>query len=113
METILPLHTSFDPETLHAEFSRNLSYKKLKGNKSGLLKILARTLKVLLLLPIVPRLALLGFTFSQPFFIETLLDYYLYSSFLVLSSPPSHHGPVNRCPRNLSEGYNGSCRPDQ
>ncbi|KAH4005276.1 hypothetical protein HBI13_005130 [Parastagonospora nodorum] len=75
MDTILPLDNSFDPETLHAEFSRYLLYEKLQGDSFGLAKVLIRTLKVPLLLPIVPRLALLGFTFSQPFFIETLLDY--------------------------------------
>ncbi|EAT92252.2 hypothetical protein SNOG_00757 [Parastagonospora nodorum SN15] len=75
MDTILPLDNSFDPETLHAEFSRYLLYEKLQGDLFGLAKVLIRTLKVPLLLPIVPRLALLGFTFSQPFFIETLLDY--------------------------------------
>jgi ABC-type multidrug transport system fused ATPase/permease subunit len=74
-ESILPLDNSLDPEVLHAKFSRNMVYGNLKGDKFGLAKILVRTLKVPLLLPIVPRLALLGFTFSQPFFIETLLDY--------------------------------------
>jgi len=75
MDTILPLDSSFDPEILHAEFSRHLRYEKLQGDTFGLAKVLIRTLKVPLLLPIVPRLALLGFTFSQPFFIETLLGY--------------------------------------
>lgn len=74
-ETILPLDISLDPEALHAKFSRNMAYDDLKGDKFGLAKVLLRTLKIPLLLPIVPRLALLGFTFSQPFFIETLLDY--------------------------------------
>jgi ABC-type multidrug transport system fused ATPase/permease subunit len=75
METILPLDSSFDPDTLHTEFSRHRSYEKLKSSKFGLAKALARTLRVPLLLPIAPRLALLGFTLSQPFFLETLLDY--------------------------------------
>lgn len=75
MDTILPLDNSFDPEILHAEFSRKLRYEKLQGDNFGLAKVLIRTLKVPLLLPIVPRLALLGFTFSQPFFIETLLGF--------------------------------------
>jgi ABC-type multidrug transport system fused ATPase/permease subunit len=74
-ETILPLDISLDPEVLHASFSRKMVYEDLKGDKFGLAKVLVRTLKVPLLLPIVPRLALLGFTMSQPFFIETLLDY--------------------------------------
>lgn len=52
-----------------------MDYAKLKGDKFSLAKVLARTLKVPLLLPIAPRLALLGFTFCQPFFIETLLNH--------------------------------------
>lgn len=75
LETILPLDLSLDAEVLHAKFSRNIKYERLKGDKFGLAKAFARTLKVPLLLPIIPRLALLGFTFSQPFFIEALLDY--------------------------------------
>jgi ABC-type multidrug transport system fused ATPase/permease subunit len=52
-----------------------MDYTKLQGDKFGLAKVLARTLKLPLLLLIIPRLALLGFTFCQPFFIEALLDY--------------------------------------
>ncbi|KAI1673320.1 ABC transporter integral membrane type 1 [Pyrenophora tritici-repentis] len=75
VETLLPLDNSLETEALHARFARNIDYAKLQGDKFGLAKVLARTLKVPLLLPIVPRLALLGFTFCQPFFIEALLDY--------------------------------------
>jgi ABC-type multidrug transport system fused ATPase/permease subunit len=75
VETIFPLDCSLDAEALHAKFSHNMDYAKLKKDKFVLAKALARTLKVPLLLPIAPRLALLGFTFSQPFFIETLLTY--------------------------------------
>jgi ABC-type multidrug transport system fused ATPase/permease subunit len=75
IETLLPLDSSLDAEALHAKFSRNMRYAKHKDGTFGLVKALARTLKVPLVLPIIPRLALLGFTFSQPFFIETLLDY--------------------------------------
>lgn len=75
IETLLPLDSSLNAEALHAKFSRKMNYPRLKGDKFGLAKALARTLKVPLLLPVAPRLALLGFTFSQPFFIETLLNY--------------------------------------
>jgi ABC-type multidrug transport system fused ATPase/permease subunit len=75
LETILPLDSSLDAEVLHTKFLHHLNHAKLSGNQFGLAKVLARTLKVQLLLPIVPRLALLGFTFSQPFFIESLLSY--------------------------------------
>lgn len=75
IETLLPLDIPLESEFLHAKFSRELDYTKLKGDKLGLAKVLARTLRIPLLLPIVPRLALLGFHLSQPFFIEALLDY--------------------------------------
>ncbi|KAF2462905.1 putative ABC multidrug transporter [Lindgomyces ingoldianus] len=75
IDTLFPLDSSLDAEALHAKFSRKMNYTKLKGDRFGLAKVLVSTLKVPLLLPVFPRLALLGFTFSQPFFIETLLDY--------------------------------------
>ncbi|KAJ5945585.1 ABC multidrug transporter [Penicillium verhagenii] len=75
IEDLYPLDSSFDAQTLHESFTKHLDYSKLKGDKLGLLKVLARTLKVPLLLPIAPRLALLGFTFCQPLFIERLLNY--------------------------------------
>lgn len=75
LEDLYPLDRSFDAEALHDKFSRNIDYAKLKGDKYGLAKVLARTLKVPLLLPVPPRLALLGFKLCQPLFLEKLLDY--------------------------------------
>ena len=74
MKDLYPLDSSLDGKLLHEEFSRYMDYSKLKDDKFGLVKVLIRTLKVPLLLPIPPRLALLGFTFCQPFFIAKLLD---------------------------------------
>jgi ABC-type multidrug transport system fused ATPase/permease subunit len=75
INTLPPLDIALDTEALHAKFSRNMDYAKLKGDKFGLFKVLAHTLFVPLLLPIIPRIFLLGFTICQPFFIETLLEY--------------------------------------
>lgn len=72
---LYPLDSSLDSKSLHDDFSRNMDYSKLRGDKFGLVKVLMRTLKVPLLLPVAPRLALLGFTFCQPLFIEKLLDH--------------------------------------
>ncbi|TEY70433.1 hypothetical protein BOTCAL_0103g00160 [Botryotinia calthae] len=74
IEDLYPLDSSFDAKLLHDGFSKNMDYSKLKGDKFGLLKVLMRTLKVPLLLPIPLRLALIAFTFCQPLFIERLLD---------------------------------------
>ncbi|KAM5484573.1 hypothetical protein MaudMau93_005792 [Microsporum audouinii] len=75
MQDLFPLDSSLNSESLHEKFSRNMDYSKLRGDKFGLVKVLIRTLKVSLILPIPPRLALLGFVFCQPFFIERLLDH--------------------------------------
>lgn len=74
-ESLYPLDSSFNSEVLHEQFVKNVDYSKLKGDKFGLLKVLIRTLKLQLIIPIVPRLALVGFTFCQPLFIERLLVY--------------------------------------
>lgn len=75
IKDLYPLDSSLSAESLHENFLEKMDYSKLKGDKFGLVKVLIRTLTVPLLLPISPRLALLGFTFAQPFFIEKLLDY--------------------------------------
>lgn len=75
IKDLYPLDSNLNGKVLHDEFSQNVDYSKLKGDQFGLAKALVRTLKVPLLLPVPPRLALLGFTFCQPFFIEKLLDH--------------------------------------
>ncbi|KAJ0120451.1 hypothetical protein J7T55_015178 [Diaporthe amygdali] len=75
IKDLYPLDSTLGGKALHEEFSKNVDYSKLRGDKFGLVKVLIRTLKVPLLLPVPPRLALLGFTFCQPFFIEKLLDH--------------------------------------
>lgn len=75
LDDLYALDSSFNARLLHDNFSTNIDYSKLKGDKFGLFKVLARTLKVPLLAPIPLRLALISFTFCQPFFIGRLLDY--------------------------------------
>lgn len=75
LKDLYPLDSTLSSKYLHDLYSRNVDYSKMKGDKYGLVKVLMRTLKVPLLLPIPPRLALLGFTFCQPFFLEKLLDH--------------------------------------
>ncbi len=72
---LYPLDGAMDPTRLHEKFSRHLDMAKMKGDKFGLTKVLMRTLMGPLLLPIIPRIALFGFSVAQPFFIEGLLDY--------------------------------------
>lgn len=75
IKDLYPLDSSLSAESLHEKFLENMDYSNLKGDNFGLVKVLFRTLMFPLLLPIPPRLALLGFTFAQPFFIQKLLDY--------------------------------------
>ncbi|KFX95375.1 hypothetical protein O988_05811 [Pseudogymnoascus sp. VKM F-3808] len=75
LKDLYPLDSTLSSKYLHEAYSKNVDYSKMKGDKYGLVKVLMRTLKVPLLLPIAPRLALLGFTFCQPFFLEKLLDH--------------------------------------
>jgi hypothetical protein len=75
IEDLYPLDHAIKGQLLHDQFNLHLDYSKLKGVKYGLLKALVRTLFFPLILPIIPRLALLGFTFCQPFFINSLLAY--------------------------------------
>lgn len=75
IKDLYPLDSTLNGKVLHDEFSKKVDYSKLKGDRFGLAKVLIGTLKVPLLLPVPPRLALLGFTFCQPFFIEKLLDH--------------------------------------
>ncbi|KAK9787168.1 putative ABC multidrug transporter [Seiridium cardinale] len=72
---LYPLDHAMNGEILHQKFQKNLSYSKLRADKHGLVKALCSTLAVPLLLPVIPRLVLLGFTFCQPFFINRLLAY--------------------------------------
>lgn len=75
IEDLYPLDHSMQGKTLSEQFRSNLEYDKLRSRKYGLIQLLWRTLKTPILLPVAPRLLLLGFTFCQPFFINSLLDY--------------------------------------
>lgn len=75
LKDLYPLDSTLSSKYLHELYSSNVDYSKMKGDKYGLVKVLMRTLKVPLLLPIPPRLALLGFTFCQPFFLQKLLEH--------------------------------------
>ncbi|KAK2008949.1 ABC transporter [Colletotrichum eremochloae] len=62
-------------ETMQAALARELDKGTYGGKKHGLARALAKTLAIPLLLPVTPRIALIGFSYSQPFFIQSLLQY--------------------------------------
>ncbi|KAL7621968.1 hypothetical protein AAE478_007469 [Parahypoxylon ruwenzoriense] len=70
---LYPLDENLAAQRLSERFARHLKDSKLKTHKFGLIKVLARTLVVPLMLPIPARLALMGFNFCQPLFISSLL----------------------------------------
>ena len=75
MDDLYPLDFSMRGKALHEHFSKHADFTQMKGRTAGLLRILSRTLAVPLLLPVMPRLALMGFMFCQPLFIESLLTH--------------------------------------
>lgn len=73
---LFPLDKRMTTEALQLKLMDHLTkFDSKREQRFGLLKALARTLSVSLLLPIPPRIALTGFRFCQPFLINTLLDY--------------------------------------
>ncbi|KAI1639442.1 hypothetical protein F4809DRAFT_657346 [Biscogniauxia mediterranea] len=72
---LYPLDQKMAAGQLHSRLARNLSYSKLSGDRYGLIRALAQSLTVPLILPIPARIALIGFTFCQPFLIRGLIDY--------------------------------------
>jgi hypothetical protein len=72
---LYPLDRALGASLLHDAFSNKMDYSKLRGDEFGLVKVLVRTLWRPLLLPVLPRLMLLGFTLCQPLFMEKLLRY--------------------------------------
>jgi ABC-type multidrug transport system fused ATPase/permease subunit len=72
---LLSLGQTMSTEALGQKLDLYLEARPTGGRKGGLAVTLGRVLAVPLLLPIVPRLALLGFTFSQPFLIQAVLSH--------------------------------------
>lgn len=58
---------------LQVPFSRNFERACLHGQKNGLVKVLASTLTIPLLLSVPPRIAMLALGFSQVFLLQALL----------------------------------------
>ncbi|KAK1835744.1 P-loop containing nucleoside triphosphate hydrolase protein [Podospora conica] len=75
MDDLFPLDHGMISEKLHAEATQYLHPESFRGDNHALSKALAKALAVPLLLPVAPRIALLAFTFCQPFLIQSLLEY--------------------------------------
>lgn len=75
LRDLFPLEKGMITETLQSKLTSQLESSNFSGQKYGLVKALAVVLKGPLLLPVGPRVALIGFRFCQPFLINTLLEY--------------------------------------
>lgn len=74
VQDLYPLDRDMDSDLLQQRLAA-VTNKKPSGRKLGLTRSLFRALYVPYLMPIVPRVALIGFSFSQPLFIRALLEY--------------------------------------
>ncbi|TEA21500.1 ABC transporter FUM19 [Colletotrichum sidae] len=69
------LDDAMSAEVLYAQFEPRMARHVSLGHKNALFRSLVSTLAIPLLLPAIPRLFRIGFTFCQPFLIESLLNY--------------------------------------
>ncbi|KAF7524216.1 hypothetical protein PCG10_005908 [Penicillium crustosum] len=74
LSDLFPLDNSVSVETLQASFGQYIKHAEFHGDKYGLTKTLLRALAVPILLPVAPRIALIGFTLCQPLLIEAVLN---------------------------------------
>ena len=75
IDDLFHLDQSMLTETLQESFTDHVKNPGFNSKRFSLVKALAKTLPIQLLLPIGPRIALIGFRFCQPFLINTLLDH--------------------------------------
>lgn len=87
-EDLFPLDQQLSAEQYAEAFSRSWDRAGLRLRRPRLLLTLASTLRWSLLQPVLPRIALGGFAFSQPFMINSLLAYLQQDA----DSAPRHFG---------------------
>ncbi|KAJ5893247.1 hypothetical protein N7495_004938 [Penicillium taxi] len=72
---LFPIDSSISVERVQASFSQHSKGHNFQDERHGLTKALARTLFIPFLLPVAPRIVLIGFTLCQPFLIEAILRF--------------------------------------
>lgn len=75
MEDLYPLDTSMYAEHLGQRLINTMGESKYQGKKFGLVIDVAKSLSAALLIPVLPRVAMICFAFSQPFLINSILSY--------------------------------------
>ncbi|KAF4870090.1 ABC transporter FUM19 [Colletotrichum siamense] len=71
---LFPLDKSLSVKTLQ-DTTRRLDPQRFQGQSHGLVRALGKRLVAHLLLPVAPRIVLLGLVFCQPFLLEALLNF--------------------------------------
>ncbi|RXG41608.1 hypothetical protein VDGE_02221 [Verticillium dahliae] len=74
IDDLYPLDKDIDSDLLQRKLEAVIERSR-PGRKLGLARSLARALAIPYIMPIAPRIALIGFSFSQPLFIRALLEY--------------------------------------
>ncbi|KAM0566136.1 hypothetical protein ACHAP9_007633 [Verticillium nonalfalfae] len=74
IDDLYPLDQDIDSDLLQRKLEAVIERSR-PGKKLGLARSLARALLIPYIMPIAPRIALIGFSFSQPLFIRALLEY--------------------------------------
>lgn len=72
---LFALDRNMSADAMQQSFSPRVEATRLQGRKHALARELASHLAVSLLLPVAPRIALVGLVFCQPFLIEALLNH--------------------------------------
>lgn len=75
MNDLFPLDSSMSAEALEERLTNIMGKSQFRGKKFGLGRGLAKSMAVAFLIPVGPRIALIGFTFCQPFLINSVLSY--------------------------------------
>lgn len=75
LSDLVPLDRNMSSEKMEAALQARIEAGDFHGQDHALTKALLKTLAVPLLLPVGPRVALIGFNLCQPVIIETLLTY--------------------------------------
>ncbi|KAF9693105.1 hypothetical protein EKO04_008679 [Ascochyta lentis] len=74
MDNLYSLDQELSSEKMHNQLNAYFDRNKSSGSRFRLAKGLVRGYLGPLLMPVLPRLALVGFTFSQPFFLASVLE---------------------------------------
>ncbi|KAK5991347.1 ABC transporter FGM5 [Cladobotryum mycophilum] len=72
---LFSLDKNMSAESVQKTFSQKIQHGNFHGKKNGLAKTLASSLAVPFLLPMAPRIALMGLAFCQPFLLDALMNH--------------------------------------